>query len=283
MTQVNSKVAIVEFDGDVNASMKKAVDLIGGIDDLNSADREVVVKVGVFDHRAETHSTVDVVRAIIGICDKAPKVFVAESDNYRGKALERLQIWRDLFTDRVAPFTLSEDEDTRETKVADETLGLSHILFKPNVLVSTHILRVFDRGSILKNLLGLVPDGKKIRFHKKLETALLDMFEAVGGIDLAVADGTYVYRQTENVPASELDDPRYRIRTNVLLVGRDAVAVEALGAALVGLDPMSIPVIREAMRRGIGEARLDKIQIVGASMEAMRQRIREQLSGEAAG
>jgi len=280
---VNPKVAIVEFDGDIKRSLRKAVKLIGGLGDLNVADRAVVIKVGVFDHRAETHSTVDVVEAIISIFDRAPKVFIAESDNYRGKGSERLQIWKGLFSDRVVPFSLSEDEETRPVKVADETLGLSHILFKPNVFVSTHILRIFDKGSILKNLLGLVPDGKKVRFHKKLETALIDMYEAVGGIDLAVADGTYVYRKTESVPRSELDDPSYRIRTDVLLVGRDAVAVEAVGATLVGMDPSSVPVIREAVSRGLGEGSLDKIEVVGASMDGLRERVQQQLSGEKTG
>jgi len=260
---VVSKVAIVEFDEDVQESFRQALKLIGKIDDLNTVDRSVVVKVGVYDHKKKTHPTVSVVNAITNSFDRAPQIFLAESDNYIGKGMERLQIWKELFTTRVVPFNLSEDSTTREVKIADEKIGLSHVLFKPNVLVSTHTLRKYEKGTILKNLLGLIPDRKKVRFHKKLETTLLDIYEAVGGIDLAVLDGTYTYLD----PNSDKG-----IRTNILLVGRDAIAVEAVGTTLVGLDPEKLPVIQEAMNRGLGEGDVKKIEVLGRSIESLKEK-----------
>jgi uncharacterized protein (DUF362 family) len=259
-----SKVAAVELGRDVRQSFEQALYLVGKIDDLNVADRSVVIKVGVFDPKGGLYTTVSVVDAIIDSFGRAPQIFLAESDNYRGTGSERLLIWRSLFTRRVTPFSLTEDTDVRQVKVADEEIGLSHILFKPNVFVSTHVLRIYEGGSILKNLLGLVPDSKKVRFHKKLATALLDMYEAVGGIDLAVLDGTYLSLGV--APGSE------KINTNILLVGRDAVAVEAVGATLVGLKPEKIPAIQEAVNRGIGEANIEKIEVLGASLESLKER-----------
>jgi len=270
---VVSKVGIVEFNGDVQRSLKQALKLIGNIDDLNTKERPVVIKVGVFNHKAETHSTVNVVDAIVNGFNHAPQIFLAESDNYKGTGTERLQIWKELFTERVAPFNLSEDPNTRKVKIADEEIGFSHILFEPNVFVSTHVLRTFEKGSILKNLLGLISDRKKARFHKKLETALLDAYEAIGGIDLAVLDGTYTYRGAGAMPHAGPDSTQYRIKTNVLLVGRDAVAVEAVGASLVGLNPEKMPVIQEAMNRGIGEGDVEKIEIVGTPFESLKEKI----------
>jgi len=269
---VVSKVAIVEFNGDLQRSLKQALKLIGNIDDLNTKKRTVVIKVGVFNHKAETHSTVNVVNAIANSFNQAPRIFLAESDNYKGTGTERLQIWKKLFTERVVPFNLSEDANTRKVKITDEEIGFSHILFKPNVFVSTHVLRTFEKGSILKNLLGLIPDAKKARFHKKLETALLDAYEAIGGIDLAVLDGTYTYRGAGANPHIGPDSTRYRIETNILLVGRDAVAVEAVGAALVGLDPEKMPLIQEAMNRHLGEGDVEKIEIVGTSFESLKEK-----------
>jgi uncharacterized protein (DUF362 family) len=257
-----SKVALVKLDKDVAACFERAVKLVGGMDDLNSAKRPVVVKVGVFNHRNGQHTTVGVVGAIAKSLDRAPRIFIAESNNYRGTGSERLQIWKDLFKGKVNALNLSDDTETREVKIADETIGLSHILFKPNVFVSTHALRKSDRGTILKNLLGLIPDKKKVRFHKKLETTLLDAYEAIGRIDLAVLDATYTY---PNLTSSE------GVKTDALLVGRDAVAVEAVGAALVGLNPEDVPVIREAVKRGLGEGKIDNIKIVGASFEDLKK------------
>jgi uncharacterized protein (DUF362 family) len=267
-----SKVAIVEFNEDVRGSFEQALKLIGNIDDLNTTERVVTIKVGVFDHRAETHSTVSVVDAIINGFNKAPRIFLAESDNYRGKGLERLQIWKELFTERVVPFNLSDDTNTRKVKIADEEINFSHILFKPNVLVSTHVLRGFEKGSILKNLLGLIPDAKKARFHKKLETVLLDVYEVIGGIDLAVLDATYAYRGAGAMPHAGPDSTRYRIRTNTLIAGRDAIAVEAVGATLAGLNPDKMPVIQEAVKRGLGEGCLEKIEILGTPIEIVKEK-----------
>jgi uncharacterized protein (DUF362 family) len=262
-----SKVAIVELKRDAQESLKRALKLIGNIDDLNTRKRSVVVKVGVFDHKKKQHSTVNVVNAIVNSFSKAPQIFLAESNNYKGTGSERLQIWKTLFNERVVPFNLSDDKETREFKIADERIGLSHILFKPNVFVSTHALRISDRGTILKNLLGLIPDRKKVRFHKKLGATLLDAYEAIGGIDLAVLDGTYTYMGLTAEKA---------INTNVLLVGRDAVAVEAVGATLVGLKPEKIPVIKEAMNRGVGEGDLEKIEVLGNSIEDLKEKFRLQ-------
>ena len=272
-----STVAIVELGGDVQDSFERALKLIGRIDDLNTRERSVVVKVGVFDHRAETHSTVSVVDAIVNSFDSAPQIFLAESDNYRGKGSERLQIWKGLFTMRVVPFNLSDDTSTRKVKIAGEEICFSNILFKPNVFVSTHILRGYEKGSILKNLLGLIPDRKKARFHKKLETALLDAYEAIGGVDLAVLDGTYTYRGAGAMPHAGPDSARYRVKTSVLLIGRDAIAVEAVGAALVGLNPEKMPVIQEAMNRGLGEGDVNQIEILGNPIESIKEKIRQLL------
>jgi len=163
---VGSKVAIMRFASRGDLSIGRALELIGGTNDLNTTKRRVTIKVGVFTTRRAHHSSVDVVRAIINAFNKAPEILIAESDNYQGTGSERLQIWKELFADNVLPFSFSEDNETRQFRIGGEDLQLSHVLFKPNVFVSTHVLRTFDRGSILKNLFGLVPDRKKARFHK---------------------------------------------------------------------------------------------------------------------
>jgi len=259
---LTSKVAVVEFGADTVESLRHALDLIGRIDDLNTAERSVVVKVGVFSHKAGNHTSVGLVDAIIKRFDKAPKIFLAESDNYQGTGSERLQIWKELFTERIVPFNLSDDSDTRSVRLDDQEMNLSHILFKPNVLVDTHILRSFERGSILKNLFGCIPTPKKVKYHKILPTLLADVYEAIGGVDLAVLDGTHFWRGAGDAP----------VRMNTLLVGRDAIAVEAVGATLAGLNPQKMPVIQEFVKRGLGEGDLENIEIVGASFERLKEK-----------
>jgi len=261
-----AKVAVVSLEQGAEQAFSQALKLIGKIDDLNTLKRSVTIKVGIFDPKSNHHTTVEVVDAITKSFSKAPKIYVVESDNYKGKGTVRLQKWKPLFSERVIPFSLSEDTETRQAKIAGEDIELSHVLFKPNVLVSTHVLRTYDQGSVLKNLLGVIPDRRKVRFHKKLGAALMDAYEAIGGIDLAVLDGTRavlgVGLQAKQVPA------------NILLVGRDAVAAEVIGATIMGLKPEKVPVIREAMNRGIGESNIDKIKIIGISLADLKEKFK---------
>ena len=143
-------------------------------------------------------------------------------------------------------------------------MGLSHILFKPNILVSTHILRSFERGSILKNLFGCISTPKKAKFHKILAPLLADVYEAIGGIDLAVLDGTHYWYGAGALPIS----------MNTVLAGRDAVAVETVGATLAGLKTEKMPIIQEFVKRGLGEGDLKNIEIVGATLESLREKFK---------
>jgi uncharacterized protein (DUF362 family) len=269
---LTSKVAIVKLGRNRHTCFQRALDLIGGIDDLNSRKRPVVIKPGIFDHRKPNHATVGVMKSIVSGFSKAPKIFLAESDNYRGTGTERLRIYKRLLSRRVSTFNLSEDIETRETVISGEKMSLSHILFKPNVLVSVHVLRKYEQGAVVKNLFGLVPVREKVRFHRKLTSVLLDLYEAVGGIDLAVLDGTYIYAS----PSSQR-----RIKANIMLAGRDAIAVEAVGSALMGMKPEKMMIIREAVKRSLGEGDLSKIEAVGSSLEETREEIarKRKLSG----
>jgi uncharacterized protein (DUF362 family) len=245
-------------------SFAKAIDLIGGIDSLNKPEKTAIVKVGVFAVKTGICTTVNTLSSIIDAFSNVKKVLVTESDSFAGPGLERLEIWKDCYNDRVVPFNLSDDENTKEVEIAGETVPFSHVLFEPKSFVSTHVPRRFEEtgdedlmsmGTILKNLLGLILDKKKFRFHEQLPRALLDMYEVIQGIDLAVIDGTRVFlgwkKERTTVPAG------------VLLVGKDAVAVEAVGAYLVGYDPLERPLLQEAKDRGAGEIDMRKIDVVG--------------------
>lgn len=266
------KVAVVRMEDGVSAALNKAIALISGIDDLNTG-QDVTIKVGIFDPRSRHHSGVDVVGAIAGAFDRAPSVLLAESDNYCGKALDRLTLYDTLFDERVRPYSLSDEAELRPVQVAGEVEAISNALFKPNVLVSTHVLRTFARGSILKNLFGCTPMVQKAKFHKNevFANQLADIAGAAGGIDLAVMDGTFLYHS-----ASEKC-----VRLDLLIVGRDAVAVETVGCLIAGLKPENSLTIQEFMKRGLGEGDPEKIEIVGidpkefAAFKAARKELKK--------
>ncbi len=267
-------VAVVD-----NNSFTKALDLIGGINDLNTPEKKVIIKVGIYNTQTGICTTVNTLNAIINSFDKAAKIRVVESDSGAGPGLKRLEIWRDCYNDRAVPFNLSDDTDTKAVEIAGESVPLSHIFFEPNTFISTHVPRRYEHagdedlmnlGSIIKNLLGLIPDTKKFRFHERLPTALIDIYEATGGIDLAVLDGTHAFLGWK--------EKKSTVSPRVLLVGKDAFAVEAVGAHVVGFDPTEMPVLQEAKNRGLGEIDIDKIHIIG-DIEAPKHMVDETFRG----
>ncbi len=271
---MSTTVAVVDSD-----SFHEAVDLIGGVDSLNSPGRQVVVKVGIYNPETGICTTVKTLNAITAVFDKASAIRVVESDSGAGPGLERLQVWADCFNDRVVPFNLSDDPETREVEVASESVPFSHILLEPNTFVSTHVPRRYEEagdedlmnmGFVTKNLLGLILDTKKFRFHDQLPTALMDMYEAVGGIDLAVLDATHVFLGWKK--------KRITVSPKLLIVGKDAFAVEAVGAHLVGFDPSEMPVLREAQKRKLGVIDLDEIDVIG-DIEGPKQMIMKAFGG----
>jgi len=271
---MKSRVALVDIKKHKENSISEALKLIGGIPDINKAKQEVILKVGVYSPGSDHHTTIDISNQIINAFDRVKTIYLTESDSYKGTGSERLLIWKKLFSEKVIPYNISEDKDTQpvkiNTEIMDLTLDMPKILFKPRVFVTTHVLRTYNKGSVLKNLFGLVPIVKKAKFHKNaiFNTLLPDITEAIGGIDLAVLDGTYLH--------SGLATP-VKLKTDILIVGRDAVAVETVGYMLLGINPKKLETIQSFARRGLGIAEFGDIEIVGASFDDMKDRIKKAL------
>jgi uncharacterized protein (DUF362 family) len=262
-----------------NKSLIQATKLIDGAEELFKSEEKVVIKVGIYNPQTQMCTSVSTLNSIINAFNKSTDIRIVESDSGAGPGLERLEIWSDCYSNKAKPFNLSDDEDIVEVKVAGEDVHLSHILFKPNIFVSTHVPRRFveagdddllNMGSIIKNLLGLIPDTKKYRFHNQLPTALLDMYEAIGGINLAILDATNVFLGRKK--------KRLTVSPHLLIIGKDAIAVETVGAHLVGLNPFKMPVLLEAKKRGLGEIDINKINIIG-DIEEARQMVVKTFEG----
>lgn len=256
-----------------SVSLNQALDVLDCMSRLNKSSRDLIVKVGIYNPETGICTTVDTLNQIINSFDKVDKILISESDSSAGPGLERLEVWRDCYSDRAIPFNLSDDKDTKQSIIAGESVPLSHVFFEPNTFLSTHVLRrykdsglkdMMNMGTVVKNLLGLIPDRRKNRFHDKLPTALLDFYEAVGGIDLSVLDATNVFLGKKNKEIT--------ISPELLIVGEDAFAVEAVGAYLVGLEYEEMPLLQEASKRGLGETNINRIKIVG-DLEAPRELI----------
>jgi uncharacterized protein (DUF362 family) len=62
------------------------------------------------------------------------------------------------------------------------------------------------------------------------------------------------------------------IRLGIAAAGTDPVAVDAVVAAVMGFDPMTIGYLREADAAGLGVARLEEIEIVGDRLASVKRK-----------
>jgi hypothetical protein len=61
------------------------------------------------------------------------------------------------------------------------------------------------------------------------------------------------------------------VEMNLILAGTDTVAVDAVTSAAMGFETEEVPAVRMAFTEGLGERRLDHIQIVGEPLEKVRK------------
>jgi len=117
----------------------------------------------------------------------------------------------------------------------------------------------------MKNAFGGLLNTKRHYAHSWIHQTLVDLLkiqkEIHSGI-FAVMDGT----SAGNGPGPRTLVP---VRTDLILASDDQVAIDALAAKIMGFDPMSIDYIRIADEQGLGNGRLENIEIVGYDVSSL--------------
>jgi uncharacterized protein (DUF362 family) len=117
----------------------------------------------------------------------------------------------------------------------------------------------------IKNAFGGLLKEVRHYAHKYIHEVLVDLLLMQRELHpnvFAVMDGTV---------AGDGAGPRTMTPSirNVLLASADSVAIDAVAAKIMGFEAMSIPYIRMATEMGLGEGRIDKIEIAGEDISGM--------------
>jgi Pyruvate/2-oxoacid:ferredoxin oxidoreductase delta subunit len=134
--------------------------------------------------------------------------------------------------------------------------------------LKTHNLTAYT-GAI-KNMFGVVPGFYKAKFHvnairpRDLAELLVDVF-AIARPVLNIMDA--VTGMEGNGPAG--GHPR---KLGAIIVSSDGVALDAVSSYLIGFDPLKIETTAAAAKRGLGQADLAMINVIGEQLEQIRQK-----------
>jgi uncharacterized protein (DUF362 family)/ferredoxin len=120
----------------------------------------------------------------------------------------------------------------------------------------------------VKNLFGLVPGAIKIGYHSKLQDrglfsdGLLDIYTYVKPA-LHIMDAI-VGMEGEGPSGGE---PR---EIGLIMASADGLAMDVIGAALVGLEPTAVLTTRCAVARGLTTGKVEDIEVLGELLEDVR-------------
>ena len=170
----------------------------------------------------------------------------------------------------VKAIDLNRDEHV-QVKVPDafvmETFAIAKTAWEADVVLSLPVIKTHVRTGItcgLKNMKGVLPGEEKKRTHQcGLDRGIVDLNRAKKPT-VTIVDGITGSQGTNS-------DEADRVPLNLVLAGNDAVAVDAVCAAVAGFDVREILHVQLAAEVKLGVADLDLIEVRGESIEAVRR------------
>ena len=256
----------------VEVSVRKAINLIGGVAHYIKPGSRVLVKPNILMAKApefgiDTHP--EVVRAVIRVLkDNNCHVFVGDGPSVWGKEIENVdEVYR---ISGIAGICHEEKVELVrfDKRRMREKFPLAAALDECDYLINipkfkTHEFTLISGG--IKNLFGLVSGTFKTELHKNyfqpsdFAGILVDIYQQTRPA-LTIIDG---------ILAMEGDGPATSGKTrnlNLLMAGADCVALDTVMAKIMGIKGQEVLSTKEAYTRKLGEGDLAKIQITGEDL-----------------
>lgn len=273
---------------------REAISLIGGLGPVLKSVNTLLIKpnFGV-DLPSTTGGTTNplVVKTLIELAKEAgvKKVVVGESSvvGYNaGEIFDFLGV-REPFEKAGAELVNMDADQAVQVQIPNgkvfEKMRIHRTAWESDFIISvpvmkTHFQTVVSLG--LKNMKGTLPDSMKKLSHRigvkerkeefELEHSVLDLNSVIKP-QLTVIDG--IVGQEGYKPGSPgvSGSP---IRMDCVVAGFDAVATDAAAAYLMGFEPMEVPLLKRAFERGLGEARLSMIKMIGTPANQVQKKFR---------
>ena len=261
-----SRVSLVWVGGDIESSVRRGIDLIGGL--KVEKGRKVVVKPNICNPKNPQGMVITdfgIIEAVIKLArERGGDVTVVESDNIAGPAERRITdsgLMERLDALGVPFLNLSGDE-YEVHRVAGVELELPRTVLDADYFINLQKIKTCAHTLVtlsIKNLYGVFRAAKKSVYHKHLNEILPYLAKTVRS-DLIVVDGMTCMEG--NGPT--VGNPR---RMGVIVAGTNTVSVDSFCSRLMGFNPEGIGHIANASRNGLGEIDAGKVEVVGDDWE----------------
>lgn len=262
----------------VSAAVRQAVALAGGLGEVVSKGDLVLIKPNLVavppSPEAGACTQASVCKALADmVMELGGRPVIAES-SARGIDTEQVMEVMGYSRLRQEGYEVVDLKRTRTVKVPvpDGAVLKEVVTFElamqAQAIISVPVMKTHDQTDVslsLKNLKGLVTDAEKRRIHQ------MGLFEGV--CDLAALFRP-AFAVVDGIIAQEGLGPVYGLplEMNLILAGRDPLAVDAVAGAVMGFKPQAVRLTRMAAERGLGISSLEEIEVLGERVEAVRRR-----------
>jgi uncharacterized protein (DUF362 family) len=262
------------------ATVYKAIELAGGIKDIAEEYSRALIKVNFITTKTyKTGVTTDPL-IVEGLIRKAKEVFdqvfVVESDasmTDADKACEVTGMKEVCERNETVFLNLRREKDRVKLPIPDsETLNQIKV---PKIVAESAVInaaklkthRVTGVSLGMKNMFGLLPEKMKFKYHLRNISKVVVDINTVLKPQFTIIDGFYALEG----PGPTSGTP---VKMDLLVAGRDVVAVDATACRVMGVEPTEIYHIRRAHEKGLGEIDEARINVLGAKVEEVKRRFR---------
>ena len=270
---------------EIDGAVRKAIELAGGLTDIVPHGGTVLIKPNLVDTQPpDTGTTTDprVCKSIAMLVREiGAKPIIAESSSVgidTEKAFETTGYAKlrdegfeviDLKKEKTIKVAVPRGKSLKEVPLPEIAVEADAIISVPRM--KTHAQTMVTLA--LKNMKGLLTDTYKRKFHLDF-----GLYQGVADLNTVVKPALSV---VDGIIAQEGLGPQSGtpIEMDLIIAGKDPVAVDAVTSVIMGFAPRESGIIDEAAKRGIGTAELEEIEIVGESIASVQRRFKRAEEG----
>jgi len=145
-------------------------------------------------------------------------------------------------------------------------VGIAKTAIESTCILNVPKLKVHHQALVtvcMKNLMGLILP--KNIMHSQINEKIVDLASLFKDkVKINVVDGL-IGAEVDEVGGSPVE-------MNLLIAGRDMVAVDSVATKIMGIDPREVKYLRLAEERGLGVSNLREIEVLGESIKGVERK-----------
>ena len=288
-------VFIVDTKQGIQSAVEEVCSHLKKTGPILKSSKEVYIKVNGIDFKKHAFTSPEVLKAVIEYLNNlGAKVYVMENSTQANLTRIVFEItgFKDVCEKTGAKIIYLDEEETKtfefkgKPSAVDDPKGYNLKNFRlPETIVKimdnrdsityinlpklkTHSMARVTLG--IKNQWGYPQHEDRGKDHNyNLHSKLVDVYEYIRP-DITIIDGIEGTIHGHYPPTAFED--RLVKQFNILIGGRDTLAVDVVGARIFGLTLDEIPHLKIAHERGLGEGNLSKINVIGKDLNDYKEK-----------